>query len=213
MGASSRSRFPAWRRHPSPDGPRSAAGRTAARGSPATGQPGPRRLLRSAPSPRCAAALNRRRRSSADGRRGPRFGVLVANTTPTRLARDAKPPRSTVRSPMRQRRSTIPTPGGERDRAAAPRRALSGLTVVLACHDDAGRLPDAVRDATRPRRAAPSYTRSWSSTTAAATTAPRSPGPSRPATRACASSCARAPRATARRCARASPRRRCPGCC
>ncbi len=50
---------------------------------------------------------------------------------------------------MRQRRSTIPTPGGERDRAAAPApRALSGLTVVLACHDDAARLPDAVRDAT-----------------------------------------------------------------
>jgi glycosyltransferase involved in cell wall biosynthesis len=50
---------------------------------------------------------------------------------------------------MRQRRSTISTPGGERDRAAAGApQALGGLTVVLACHDDAARLPEAVRDAT-----------------------------------------------------------------
>jgi len=50
---------------------------------------------------------------------------------------------------MRQRCPTTPAPGGERDRTAtcAP-PALGGLTVVLACHDDAARLPDAVRDAT-----------------------------------------------------------------
>jgi len=48
---------------------------------------------------------------------------------------------------MRPRPSTIP--GGERDRPAAlAPQALGGLTVVLACHDDAARLPEAVRDAT-----------------------------------------------------------------
>ena len=51
---------------------------------------------------------------------------------------------------MRQRRSTIPTPGGEHDRAAAPApRALGGLTIVLPCLDDAAETcADAVRDAT-----------------------------------------------------------------